>query len=449
MNVVTSVSQYESCKLWIDSLRSKEYKNCLYNSSIIICRFHNTNPDELICLKHVELKKMVIKYILELKKKSKNTAGKPIRGETSVNSIKKYTAGIKSFLDEQEISLPWKKIARFYPEEVTNDYRWYTRQEISKLLSMADLRDRCIILLLASSGIRVGAIPSLTIKSLKKLDEGLGLQTVYGESKKSRYVTLVTPECMTSIEEYKELRRKRGEKLTEKSYLIRDKYAIYSKRINSPISVKEPAINVQIRHLIRKAGLPFNELQPDHAARKYRELAQSFVMQKHKLLKLNEIIGERIGSLIEEVEIATNVKLNLLYIADRKDKIEFLRWTATVINSILNQDNELKQVQLGTSKIRMELADAIKFENALKNRIEELNIKLKESNNHRESDILINEIDTLDSILGRFMDLKYGEKTRAIEISEANQDFRRANRLRKQINKIQDMEDEIGLTMHN
>jgi hypothetical protein len=154
-------------------------------------------------------------------------------------------------------------------------------------------------------------------------------------------------------------------------------------------------------------------------------------MQKHKLLKLNEIIGERIRSLIEEVEIATNVKLNLLYIADRKDKIEFLRWTATVINSILNQDNELKQVQLGTSKIRMELADAIKFENALKNRIEELNIKLKESNNHRESDILINEIDTLDSILGRLMDLKYGEKTKAIEISEANQDFRRADRLRK------------------
>ena len=223
----------------------------------------------LVRLKPGELKDMVIKYVLELKKKSKNTAGKPKRGETSVNSIKKYTAGIKSFLEDHEISLPWKKIARFYPEEVTNDYRSYTRQEISKLLSMADLRDRCIILLMASSGIRVGAIPSLTIKSLKKLDEGLGLLTVYGESKKSRYVTLVTPECMASIEEYLELRRKRGEKLTEKSYLIRDKYAIYSKRINSPMSVKEPAINVQIRNLIREAGLPFEELQPDHAARKF------------------------------------------------------------------------------------------------------------------------------------------------------------------------------------
>jgi hypothetical protein len=98
----------------------------------------------------------------------------------------------------------------------------------------------------------------------------------------------------------------------------------------------------------------------------------------------------------------------------------------------------------------LELADVIKLEYILKNRIEELSIKLKESNNLRESDILINEIDTLDSVLGRLMDLKYGEKTRAIEISETNQDFRRATRLRKQINKIQDLKDGIRVTiMHN
>ncbi|MGH9911999.1 MAG: hypothetical protein ACRD5E_08605 [Nitrososphaeraceae archaeon] len=38
------------------------------------------------------------------------------------------------------------------------------------------------------------------------------------------------------------------------------------------------------------------------------------------------------------------------------------------------------KVQVGTSKIRLELVDVIKFENILKERIEELNIKLKESN---------------------------------------------------------------------
>lgn len=172
-------------------------------------------------------------------------------------------------------------------------------------------------------------------------------------------------------------------------------------------------------------------------------------MRKHKLIELRKIIEERIGSLTEEVEIATNVKLNPLYIADRRDEIEFLRWTATVINSILSRDIDRKQVQLGTTKMRLELADTIQFENILQSRIQELNLKLKESNNLRESDVLINEIDTLESILGRLADLKYDDKARAIEIAEANNNYQQANRLRKQLIKIQDTEDEISAQIQN
>ena len=172
-------------------------------------------------------------------------------------------------------------------------------------------------------------------------------------------------------------------------------------------------------------------------------------MHKHKLIELRKIIEERIGSLTEEVEIATNVKLNPLYIADRKDEIEFLRWTATIINSILSRDIDRKQVQIGTTKMRLELTDTIEFENILNERIQELNLKLKESNNLRESDILLNEIDTLESILGRLADLKYGDKARAIEIAEANNNYQQANRLRKQLIKIQDTEDEISAQIQN
>ena len=99
--------------------------------------------------------------------------------------------------------------------------------------------------------------------------------------------------------------------------------------------------------------------------------------------------------------------------------------------------------------MRLDLADCIDFENTLQSRVEELNLKLKDCNNLRESDILINEIDTLECILGRLSDLKYGDKVRAIEIAEANHDFRRALRLRKQINKIQDLESEISAQIQN
>lgn len=97
-------------------------------------------------------------------------------------------------------------------------------------------------------------------------------------------------------------------------------------------------------------------------------------MRKHKLVGLRKIIDDRIGSLTEEVEIATNVKLNPLYIADRKDEIEFLRWTTTGINAILSRDIDRKQVQLGTTKMRLELADTIEFETILHSRIQELNL---------------------------------------------------------------------------
>jgi hypothetical protein len=48
-------------------------------------------------------------------------------------------------------------------------------------------------------------------------------------------------------------------------------------------------------------------------------------MPKHKLLELDKVIDEKIGSLTEEVVIGTNVKLNPLYKVDRKDEIDFLQ----------------------------------------------------------------------------------------------------------------------------
>ena len=76
--------------------------------------------------------------------------------------------GIQSFLEFHEIALPWKRISKFYPADIANNLRAYTKEEITKILSVADLRDRCIILLMISTGIRVGAIKSLRIKHLKK-----------------------------------------------------------------------------------------------------------------------------------------------------------------------------------------------------------------------------------------------------------------------------------------
>ena len=65
------------------------------------------------------------------------------------------------------------------------------------------------------------------------------------------------------------------------------------------------------------------------------------------------------------------------------------------------------------------------------------------------SNVLINAIDVLESVLGRLTDLKYDDKGRAIEIAEAENNFRRAIQLRKQLNNILELEEEIRLMTNN
>jgi ACT domain-containing protein len=128
-------------------------------------------------------------------------------------------------------------------------------------------------------------------------------------------------------------------------------------------------------------------------------------MLKHKLIQLNKIIQERMGSLSEEVEIATNVRLNPLYIVDRKDEIESLWWTTRIIRWILDQAIDTRQA-LGVSEIRLELEDIKKFENMLHDKIQELEIELEDSHAGREKEVLRNRIETLLCVLEHLFNLK-------------------------------------------
>ena len=169
MQIVSELQRYNSCTMWLESLRSKGTKKVYSIHLSLFCKFHNVTPDRLLELNDSvgQIKTMILDYIIQLKKVAKKSAGKPTKGQISVNSIKLYLNGIKSFFEFNEITLPWNKITKFYPDVVSNSYRSYTKDEITKLLAVADPRDRCVILLMASSGIRVGAIPSLKINSIR------------------------------------------------------------------------------------------------------------------------------------------------------------------------------------------------------------------------------------------------------------------------------------------
>ena len=372
MSMLLQLIQYNSRTLWLESIKSNSTKNAYSIHISLFCKFHKVNPDQLLKLNNSEgqLKTMVLNYVIHLKKMAKQSAGKPKKGELSVNSIKFYLGGVKSFLEFNEIILPWKKIAKFYPDDVTNSYRSYTREEIMKLLSVADPRDRCIILLLASSGIRVGAIQTLKVKSVRRLDNGIGLVTVYPESKASVYVALVTPEFLASLDHYLKFRKSQGEKITTESWLIRDKFATFSRKTNTPKPPSVKSINKQMGFLLRKAGLPFEELQPDHSLRKFFNTA---------------LMNSDVVFTFKELLMGHSVKLDNVYYDKNNEKsrqkilIEYMKAIDSLtINDeyrlrkqIIEYEEKLKDVPR-VEQLESQLANKIIEQDAIKRQLEKI-----------------------------------------------------------------------------
>lgn len=80
--------------------------------------------------------------------------------------------------------------------KVAND-RPYTVEEISKMLEKVDQRGRVVILLMASSGMREGAIHSLKMAHLERIQEVYKI-TVY-KNDPEEYITFCSPECVSRI----------------------------------------------------------------------------------------------------------------------------------------------------------------------------------------------------------------------------------------------------------
>ena len=187
----------------------------------------------------------IISYLVKLKKEN-----------TSFGTVNGYLAAIKLFYDINDYNLNKRKLARYLPEKKkASDDRGYTREEIAIMLQGADERVRALILLLACTGMRIGAIadkekPLLQIKHLHKIQpqsQQPDLQaqhhqqhqqqqhqqynynlhmykiTVY-EGYKEEYFCFTTPEAAAAIDSYLKYRERYGEKLTPDSFLFREQF---------------------------------------------------------------------------------------------------------------------------------------------------------------------------------------------------------------------------------
>jgi integrase len=178
--------------------------------------------------------------------------------KSSSSTIKSYVAGLKHFYDMNEITtLNWRKINRHQPEhEACVEDRPYTREEIQRLLEAASPRDRAIILLMASSGLRVGAVSALTIKSLKPIDKYDIYKIMVYRKSKSQYFSFCTPETRKEIDAYLERRNRVGERLKPESPLFRKEFDTQDIiQANNPRPLSTGAIRWNIVRLLEKSGV--------------------------------------------------------------------------------------------------------------------------------------------------------------------------------------------------
>ncbi len=133
---------------------------------------------------------------------------------------------VKSFLDFHEVPLNWKKLRSAAPvvRNVAMD-RAPTRDEIRMLLEVCSARDELTALIMASGGLRVGALPGLRLKDFHKRASGIGGLRVY-RGEPEEYSAFISRECVRSLEKYLDHRRLAGEYVTPDSPLLRDKWAL-------------------------------------------------------------------------------------------------------------------------------------------------------------------------------------------------------------------------------
>jgi integrase len=118
------------------------------------------------------------------------------------------------FYAMNDIVLNRKKISMYVGDYVrANKDRAYTTTEIQRLLEFCDERAKALVLLMASTGIRIGAIPDLQFKHLKKIPEYNLYQITIYEGTKDEYYCFTTPESAAAIDVYLDYRARSGEKL--------------------------------------------------------------------------------------------------------------------------------------------------------------------------------------------------------------------------------------------
>jgi integrase len=165
-------------------------------------------------------------------------------------------AAILHFYTMNDILLNKKKIKMFTGTKNKKfKDKGYTTEQIAKVLEFCDDRTKLIVLLFASTGIRLAALPPLKLKHWKAFSPSTCQLTIY-EGEPEEYTTFCTPECIKAADVYLSYRTRSGEVLTPNSPLIREQYDENDAfRVHNPKHVNKSTLGEIIAAKLRHAGI--------------------------------------------------------------------------------------------------------------------------------------------------------------------------------------------------
>jgi len=174
------------------------------------------NIESILEIPDKELQVMLEDWLFHLKKTLKANTIKPFFQAVELLCVVNDKSGIN-----------FKKIHKMYPStDKTSGKRAWSTKEIQLMLeNTKELRVRLLINILASTGCRIGAIPPLTFGEMVEMAKGCMGIKFYSDTDEE-YWGFLNPEASVILHSYIEQRQKDGERISENSPLIREKYKV-------------------------------------------------------------------------------------------------------------------------------------------------------------------------------------------------------------------------------
>jgi len=298
---------------FINSVKSKytkrEYRSTLFN----FVKYYNTTLEDLLVLSPRDIEQKIINYITNM-----NARG------LSYGYINMVMSSIFHFFDMNDVLLNKKKVSKFMAENKrANKDRAYTHEEIKSLVDSGDFRFRALILLLASTGIRVGSIPGLQIRHLEKKDgnndgnnnngsSNIFKVTIY-ENSGEEYHCFTTPEATKAIDQYLDYRKRASETITPLSPLFRNDFDMSS--IQSARKNAKPIILNTLKNILHKRLLKIGLVERHSSTEEYQHQRRNNVPMSHGFRKfwMNQAVKSKLNPEIREMLLGHKIGIASSY----------------------------------------------------------------------------------------------------------------------------------------